>query len=77
MSVNVRLADVLAVPGSLTEDPRQDDYADASGTHYDYEILPGGALAVLEFQEEQVRTATTYAPGAWLTVTGKRRGDQR
>jgi len=93
MSVKVRPADVLIAPGSAPRsaprsapgsadgDPERDgyrdDYRDGNGIHYSYEVLPGGALAVLEFDQEQVRTAITYAAAAWLTVEGKRRGDQR
>jgi hypothetical protein len=77
MSVNVKLANVLIAPGLAAGDPERDEYRDGDGIHYSYEVLPGGALAVLEFDQEQVRTAITYAAAAWLTVDGKRRGDQR
>jgi hypothetical protein len=76
MSVYVKLANVLA-PRSALGDPETDEYMDGSAVHYAYEVLPGGALAVLEFVDEQVRTEVTYAAAAWLTVGGKRRGDQR
>lgn len=72
--MNVRLADVLA-PGPTAQDVAE--FEDVGDTHYTYEVLAGGALAVLEFKHEQVHTAITYAASAWLTVDGKRRGDQR
>jgi hypothetical protein len=77
MSVYVKLADVLVAPGAAFGDPQMDEYADKARISYAYEVLPGGALAILEFEDAQVRTEITYAAAAWLTVGGKRRGDQR
>ena len=78
MSVYVRLAEAMVHPEMAGDEiPQSNEYRDVAGVSYVYEVLPGGALAILEIERQQVRTTIAYAAAAWLTVDGKRRGDQR
>ncbi|MBY8879741.1 hypothetical protein [Actinacidiphila acidipaludis] len=76
MAVNVSLSRAMVHPETPEDEaPPEDKYMDTDGGVTVYEILPGGALAVLESREQRWTTIQTYDPGAWLMATGKRRGD--
>jgi hypothetical protein len=78
MAVEVKLSRAMVHPETPEDEaPPQDKYMDTDGGVTVYEILPGGALAVLEMRQQKWTTVQTYAPGSWLMATGHRRGDNR
>ena len=76
MSVNVFLSKAM-LSSRIPANSDPESHADSDGTTFMYEVLPGGALAILETVEGQHRTVKTYAPSTWVTVEGKRRTDDR
>ncbi|HEY5833123.1 hypothetical protein [Streptomyces sp.] len=78
MSVNVKLvrAAVEPKPGTPGLHARSLTYLDDEATRYEYEVLPGGPLAILEIKQQVFHTKIVYAASAWIKAEGDRRGDR-